>query len=56
MPPPASTAGIESAETRLPPASLPRVWGQPDVLAADPPAGELDRDGAPGKDTDWDSV
>jgi hypothetical protein len=53
---PASTARIENAEMRLPPASLPRVLGQPDVMVTDPPAGEIDRDGAPNNDPDWDSV
>jgi hypothetical protein len=53
---PASTAGIENAEMRLPPASLPRGLGQPDVMATNPPAGEINRDGAPTQDTDWDSV
>ena len=56
MPFPASTAGIEHAEMRLPPAALPGVSGHPDVVATHSPAGEIDRDGAPNNGTDWDSV
>ena len=52
----ASTAEIEKTEMRLPPAALPRVPGQPDVMATNPPAGDIDRDGAPNNGTDWDSV